>query len=350
MSHVLQIQMTNQCNLKCEYCYIHQNNDKMSFEMLKQQIKYVEQLSNRIDDDFDGKYDVTYFGGEPLIEYQNILKFDEYLKQSLNIQHSFVQTNGILLDKEKIRQLRKRNIYIGISCDGYNDKNHTYIEKIFQNKWLPVEAKMMINKYNVSDLMKNVVYFYRQAMRVDCGNLYIDVSFVKDNTWDKQSIEILKQQLKNLYDFMIMNYRDYHRWIDVGFVNRICANILNKKRNYICFAGVNGYNLTPNGIIYPCARFYTNHKYPLFDSNSYKFYDENIDIIKHWNRTKNDKCINCVLKQFCNQGCLYSQINNNGIIDMYCDVLKSCYHMVTILYKTMKNEYNVNILKKVGKI
>ena len=193
--------------------YLNQKRIRETIYTLeKQQIKYVEQLSNRIDDDFDGKYDVTYFGGEPLIEYQNILKFDEYLKQSLNIQHSFVQTNGILLDKEKIRQLRKRNIYIGISCDGYNDKNHIYIEKIFQNKWLPVEAKMMINKYNVSDLMKNVVYFYRQAMRVDCGNLYIDVSFVKDNTWDKQSIEILKQQLKNLYDYTwvmeVMNQTD----------------------------------------------------------------------------------------------------------------------------------------------
>ena len=42
--------------------YLNQKRIRETIYTLeKQQIKYVEQLSNRIDDDFDGKYDVTYF-------------------------------------------------------------------------------------------------------------------------------------------------------------------------------------------------------------------------------------------------------------------------------------------------
>ena len=35
MKHVIQIHMTNVCNLKCEYCYINQNSKKLTFDVLK---------------------------------------------------------------------------------------------------------------------------------------------------------------------------------------------------------------------------------------------------------------------------------------------------------------------------
>jgi len=348
MKHVLQIHMTNQCNLKCPYCYIHQNDKKISLDGLKKQIEHIQELSLRIDEFFDGEYDVTYFGGEPLIEYNNILLFDKYLKENLNIVHSFIQTNGILLNQNIKNELGKRNIHVGISCDGCDDKNHKYIEQLYKNKIVEMNPKMMVSNYNVSDLMKNIVYFYKLAMNNQIDNFYIDVSFVKDNIWDEKSLGILKQQLNSLYDFIVMNYDSYHRWIYIGFVEKILQNIKNGKRNYVCFAGSSGFSLTPEGIIYPCSRFYTNHEYPLFDSNKNLFFEDNIQFIKSMNTTVDDKCNKCVLNQFCNHGCLYSQIKNDGIVDGYCEVLKMCFHMVTDLYKYMKNKYNINILERVN--
>ena len=39
MKHVIQIHMTNACNLKCEYCYINQNSKKLTFDVLKNKSK-----------------------------------------------------------------------------------------------------------------------------------------------------------------------------------------------------------------------------------------------------------------------------------------------------------------------
>ena len=50
MKHVIQIHMTNACNLKCEYCYINQNSKKLTFDVLKKQIKNIQYLSKKIDD------------------------------------------------------------------------------------------------------------------------------------------------------------------------------------------------------------------------------------------------------------------------------------------------------------
>lgn len=346
MKHVIQIHMTNACNLKCEYCYINQNSKKLTFDVLKKQIKNIQYLSKKIDDSFDGEYDVTYFGGEPLLEYENILLFDEYLKTNLNVVHSFMQTNGILLNDKIKNEFDTRNIHIGISCDGCNDNNHKYIEQLYKNKIVEMQPKMMIDNHNVYNMMKNIVYFYKLAMKNDIDNFYIDVSFVKDNIWDKNSLNELKNQVNNLYDFMVMNYDNYNRWIYIGFVEKILQNLLNGKRNFICFAGSSGFSITPEGIIYPCSRFYTNHQYPLYDSNNDTYFEDNISYIKSINNTYNDKCNKCILNNFCNQGCLYSQIQNNGVIDGYCEVLKICFHMVTKLYQYMKNKYNINILNK----
>ena len=46
-------------------------------------------LSNKIDRFFSGTYDVTYFGGEPLLEINNILIFDDWLKNNFNIKYSY---------------------------------------------------------------------------------------------------------------------------------------------------------------------------------------------------------------------------------------------------------------------
>lgn len=139
--------MTNACNLKCEYCYINQNSKKLTFDVLKKQIKNIQYLSKKIDDGFDGEYDVTYFGGEPLLEYENILLFDEYLKTNLNVVHSFMQTNGILLNDKIKNEFDTRNIHIGISCDGCNDNNYKYIEQLYKNKIVEMQPKNDDNLY-----------------------------------------------------------------------------------------------------------------------------------------------------------------------------------------------------------
>lgn len=65
--------MTNSCNLKCEYCYIKQNSLSLTQDVLEQQLAKVKELSYILSG-CDCEYDVTYFGGEPLLKIDNVLK------------------------------------------------------------------------------------------------------------------------------------------------------------------------------------------------------------------------------------------------------------------------------------
>lgn len=345
MEHVLQLHMTNKCNLKCKYCYVHQNEDRLTFEKLKQQMKNINKLSKMTDMNFDGSYNVTYFGGEPLLEIDNIVLFDEWLKKNYKIKFSFIQTNAILLNDKIKKILDLHNINIGISCDGECDNNHLHFEKLVQEGIVPVQAKTMISEHNLS-IMSAVKYFYKIAMNNDCNDLYMDISFVKEDVWNKDNLKVIKEELNQLKDFLVFNYEQYHRWVRIGFIERILSNIVMGKRNYVCFAGKNGFSLTPNGIIYPCSRFYTNDYYRLYDSNSDYYYQDNITFVRNHNITWGAKCNQCKLNSFCNQGCLYVQYKNGDIVDGYCDLLKELYNMVSGLYLFMSKTYNIDISKK----
>ena len=349
MKHTLQVHMTNQCNLKCEYCYIKQNNQKMTMDMLQQQLDCVEELSTRLNGQQQYEYDVTYFGGEPLLEFDNILLLDEYIQSKLNISHKFMQTNGILLDDKIIKQLFYRNINVGVSCDGCKDKNYSAIEELYSNYIVPMQPKMMVDGYNVCDMMTNIKYFFDLALRTNQRNFYIDASFVKDDVWSEEALKELKKQLYLLKDFILEIYQRYNYYLKIGFLDRVFQNILLKKRDYICFAGSSGFSLTPTGIIYPCSRFFSANKYPLYDSNDNKWYEDNIDFVKRVNTTHLQECEQCAIGKYCNQGCLFSQIQNGGIIKGYCQVQKMAFHVATELYQDMKDKYNINIMTMKGR-
>ena len=112
----LTLQVTQQCNLKCEYCpysggfYNRQhNNRKMSFEIAKKAIDFYFLHSFDIPD-----AQIGFYGGEPLIEFEMIRRIVEYCNNEYygkKIRY-FVTTNATLLTEEKIDFLMKNNFDI----------------------------------------------------------------------------------------------------------------------------------------------------------------------------------------------------------------------------------------------
>lgn len=316
----------------------------MTFEFLQKQLDAVQELSERLNGKQEYEYDITFFGGEPLLELENIFLFEEYIGKKLNVVHKFIQTNGMLLNSEVKERLDSRNINIGISCDGCNDHNHRAIEKLYEEHVVYMHPKMMVSGYNVKDLMTNVKYFFDIAFRTNQQNFYLDASYVKDDVWSEQSLKELKSQLTKLNEFILWVYETYHYYLKIGFYDRVMQNIKQGKRDFVCFAGKTGFSLTPSGIIYPCSRFYSDDLFPLYDSNENIWYDTNIKAVSLQNTTDNQKCQECPIGKYCNQGCYLSQLKNGGLIDGYCEVQRITFHMVTELYKTMKNKYNTNVM------
>lgn len=121
---MLCIQVTQRCNLRCEYCVYseernlaqrsHQNKS-MTFDTAKKGIDYYALHSV----DEDTVY-IAFYGGEPLLEFNLIKHCVEYSEKKFEgkrIQFS-VTTNGTLLTKEVADFFDKHNIKTMISLDG----------------------------------------------------------------------------------------------------------------------------------------------------------------------------------------------------------------------------------------
>ena len=119
-------EVTQKCNLRCDYCIYQEENPKfrgfsdkkgMNFEIIKKVIDYA---SDKMNDDFY----ITFYGGEPLLNYGLIKQCVEYVEACRfknNIRYSMT-TNLTLMTKEKADFFASvPNFTIVCSIDGGQD-------------------------------------------------------------------------------------------------------------------------------------------------------------------------------------------------------------------------------------
>ena len=135
---IFTIFLTHKCNLKCEYCYRsrkQQRND-LTEDLLYKAIDY------SIQHNFDN---IVFFGGEPLIKKDLILKGISYYTLSMKKSNSSCQlvsmTNGRLFTEDFVKQIESDQITFLISVDSYDDiKNLDSVK----------DKLNLLNKYKIS--------------------------------------------------------------------------------------------------------------------------------------------------------------------------------------------------------
>lgn len=129
---VMVFQVTQMCNLKCNYCpHAQENNTRMrkhaNVRMSKEMaLKGIDFLALHSDE--RETIDISFFGGEPLIEFGLIKETVLYAEEKLHRKDiTFnISTNALLLSDEKIDFFANHKFCISISMDGpqnIHDKN-----------------------------------------------------------------------------------------------------------------------------------------------------------------------------------------------------------------------------------
>ena len=111
------------CNLDCAYCFYLSkeelypgSNFRMSADVLEQHVRqYLETQP-------DGTVSLAWQGGEPTLMGLDFFKqavgyADKYKKPKQKVEYT-IQTNGVLLNDEWAKFLKKHNVLVGISIDG----------------------------------------------------------------------------------------------------------------------------------------------------------------------------------------------------------------------------------------
>lgn len=96
------IYMTNDCNLKCDYCSVLMDCEKNNLPMKPtyNYIELIEFIKNTQHQNNDEEISIYFFGGEPSLEYNDIERLINIAKKELSMYSlKFVlHTNGLLLD------------------------------------------------------------------------------------------------------------------------------------------------------------------------------------------------------------------------------------------------------------
>ncbi|TGY91100.1 Cys-rich peptide radical SAM maturase CcpM [Petralouisia muris] len=131
----LTLQVTQRCNLRCEYCIYSGNYDTrthseldMDFDTAKRAIDFYLNASNELDE-----LTVAFYGGEPLLNIELIRKCVVYVyEKSFGRRVVFsITTNGTLLNENTVSFLEEHKFNVMISLDGSQKEHDTY--RKFQN-------------------------------------------------------------------------------------------------------------------------------------------------------------------------------------------------------------------------
>ncbi|MCP4347503.1 MAG: radical SAM protein [Desulfobacterales bacterium] len=113
------LHVTDQCNLRCQYCYLPHKNEDMSIETGYGAIEAT--FRSAVVHDYQ-KVKLKYAGGEPLLKFPFILKLHQYAQDIANKRNMLLEgiilSNGTLLSTDMIEKINSLGLRLMISLDG----------------------------------------------------------------------------------------------------------------------------------------------------------------------------------------------------------------------------------------
>ena len=126
------LHLTNECNLRCDYCYLHKTHEGMTLERGKQAVDAV--FRSALAQSFR-QVKLKYAGGESTLEFSLILQLHDYAQEQADKFNlgliGVVLSNGIGFGEYKIEALHQRGIRLSISLDGIGE--YQDVQRKFQN-------------------------------------------------------------------------------------------------------------------------------------------------------------------------------------------------------------------------
>ncbi len=332
----LTLQVTQRCNLRCEYCIYSGNYDNrkhsdldMSFETAKKAIDLYLCSSGEMEE-----YFVSFYGGEPLLNLKLIKQCVEYIKsKTVGKRVNFAMTtNATLLKDETVDYLRSEDFGIMVSLDG-SKKEHDRHRK-FQNG----EGSFDLIQKNLKRIKeKNPDFFskitYNSVMNPDSDYRSVKTYFETDELLNSaeiltnivesenpgEKVKLSKDYLKidkfdqlKLYLLMLkkIDEKDVSKLVMIRarYIIRKYQEIIKKAEigskchhNGPCIPGTRRLFVNVQGKLFPCERVSETSPIMQLGNVEEGFEIEKVRKLLNVGKVTEDLCKNCWALLHCNQ-------------------------------------------------
>lgn len=331
------------------YCYAKGGNyglkqQYMSFETGEKAINFFNKNFEKCN------IHLTFFGGEPLLNYKVMIKICEYAKslesENRNTFNFGIVTNGTILNTEIIKAIEKYNIGLVISIDGpkyihdvlrkYKSGKGSYdiIAKnirLLQNLHIPIAYEatytLLHEKNNISE--EDLTNFFTNELHLNMGFI-VDVSY-----------PLLERKKPSNFNDSLEEF--FHNKLNDDFLSLFLSYFVYKiKNNYACSLGKRHFSVTPNGEIFPCHILIGISKFYMGNVKSKKL-DENFSKVQKmlyiFDHSKNDKCKSCWARYLC-KDCpaqRYLRTNKLEIPSQFCKNQQKKFEKALIKISKLKS-------------
>lgn len=297
----LLLNITEDCNLRCEYCiysgkYIkartHNSNHPMTWDTAKKAVDFFIAHSTDASTKFIG-----FYGGEPLLNFEIIEKIVEYVSKIDKQIFFAITTNGTLLKGKILDFLISYDVRITVSLDGpgeIHDRNRKFINNsgcfnvVMKNigeiraKFLTYfQEKLCINatltpfndvKKELSDFfnsnrfpsIKNTDNFSMKFVNPDDNSFYKDTNYKnwKKNYLEEFHLHYINKHIQGISEELELNIillvNHFHNEIEAFHFRDMTP--IDKYKYYwpngSCVPGMRSLFVTSQGDYYPCEKLY----------------------------------------------------------------------------------------------
>ena len=316
------INIAHDCNLRCQYCFAGQGGYGqwrmlMSFDVARRAVDFLIAHSGPRE-----HCELDFFGGEPLMNWHVVQQTIDYVhkqekKHGKKIKMSLT-TNGLLLDKEKVKYLTDNHISLILSLDGRKEMHDrmrpgvhgegTYDEIVKNLQYC------VANRKGEEYYVRGTFTRYNMDFTTDVIDM-IDKGFpavsmepvVGEDTADYSIKEEDLPRVKAEYDrpakLFIAREEEGRPFFFFHFNMDLWKGPCLPKRLRGCGAGHEYLAVVPNGDIYPCHQFVGREGYVI--GNVYEGL-KNFKMMRDFRMNhvfSKPECVDCWAKFFCSGGC-----------------------------------------------
>lgn len=346
----LVLNLTNQCNLSCEYCYEF-GEDKvatpegkpkfMDFETAKSSVDFLLAKSH-------GRraVHITFFGGETLMNFPLLKQVVSYGSEQARAQSRTIDfsltTNATLLTPAIIEFLSQNNIGVTVSMDGpkdMHDKLRVFAngrgsydiiepkvrELIRNHRTRPITARVTLTSGGA-----DVIRIFRH-LKQDLG--FHEVGFAPVTTSPDRLYAIGDRGMDGVLEQfreLAAEYLEYAlRGQMHGFSNvsdTLAELHQGISKSHPCGAGLGLVGVGPSGDIAPCHRFVDSDQHALGHVSTGIDREKQTDFLRRGNIGAKYDCHSCWARPLCAGGChheAFVRYGDTGHPNLhYCDWIR----------------------------